>query len=464
MSVKFLMTVGLDLMNAEPGVEDENKFKDFIKSFCQHCKTLTEEPEFINADSVIMSFDSAEKAELAAEKFLETCDDCNLEGKDDFTYCYLIALDGGESEKILAANTQQLLNALRAEARERVREGKNQTAQVVVTKEVFNNLAWKRQDLYGPTEVMQKLGVHRRYPADALQCFVISPIGLEGTETRERADYVFNTFIKPACDGTAYQAIRGDSMTGLKIMDEVMEALQTAPMVIAYLGLPKPEYNPNVMLEVGCRLVTGLPIVILWDGSKDGKPPPFDVAHIRMIEIPASGSDEPTVTTIRRRLNESWEGGWKFPHTCATIVVNTKDKESNRFIEASPELEDLFEIKGLVRRKLDPVLKVLIRKMPEWQREPFGLEQDRLIDRMNRDPIFSKVGVPIATIPIVFREHKKYKGRAILPVIGGYSLIGDLLKLRLLYLDVTCVVQQHRDGYYFCNLSDCSALKIGEKP
>ena len=44
-------------------------------------------------------------------------------------------------------------------------------------------------------------------------CFVISPIGSEGTEIRDRADQVLRHLIEPAVKLYGYQAIRADAIS-----------------------------------------------------------------------------------------------------------------------------------------------------------------------------------------------------------------------------------------------------------
>ena len=56
-------------------------------------------------------------------------------------------------------------------------------------------------------------------------------------------------------------------------------------------------------------------------------------------------------------------------------------KES-RFIDASSDLEALFELKGIVRKELRAVIEHLLKKMPLAQRQPFLDEQQRLIAQL----------------------------------------------------------------------------------
>ena len=42
-----------------------------------------------------------------------------------------------------------------------------------------------------------------------MQCFVISPIGEEGSEVRKRADKVYKYIISPVCEECGFEAILG---------------------------------------------------------------------------------------------------------------------------------------------------------------------------------------------------------------------------------------------------------------
>ncbi len=104
--------------------------------------------------------------------------------------------------------------------------------------------------------------------------------------------------------------------------------------------------------------------------------------------------------------------------------------------------------------KLEPVVEHLMSKMPEIQRQPFS-KTNYLISRLVSPDIFPDTSIKnvVAEIPIVFADHKKFRGRAFLPIIHSYAKYGEILKLRVFYLDVTEVTQKTPDGYFRCKLS-----------
>lgn len=110
-------------------------------------------------------------------------------------------------------------------------------------------------------------------------CFVISPIGEEGSDTRKRADQVLKHVINPAVEECGYTALRADKMSepGM-ITSQVIQRIVDDPLVVADLtGM-----NPNVFYELAVRHAVRKPLVqLICKGEKI----PFDVAGMRTIPV-----------------------------------------------------------------------------------------------------------------------------------------------------------------------------------
>ncbi len=111
-------------------------------------------------------------------------------------------------------------------------------------------------------------------------CFVISPIGDTGSETRVRADDVLEFIIRPAaekCGNDANNVKRADHIDepGL-ITTQVILSVVSAPLVIADLT----DHNPNVLYELALRHAMKQPVVQICH-EKDKLP--FDIAAQRTI-------------------------------------------------------------------------------------------------------------------------------------------------------------------------------------
>jgi hypothetical protein len=88
--------------------------------------------------------------------------------------------------------------------------------------------------------------------ADRKICFVISPIGIEGTEKHRKFKEVLEYIIKSAVRSSGYEidVLRADDInrTGSFIKD-ILESIYSSFIVIADLT----EQNPNVFYELGVR-------------------------------------------------------------------------------------------------------------------------------------------------------------------------------------------------------------------
>jgi len=109
------------------------------------------------------------------------------------------------------------------------------------------------------------------------ECFVISPIGAEGSPERERADDVLEFIIGRAAEELGLSAVRGDQLAepgqiNLQVIDHVLGARAA---VADLTGL-----NPNVFYELAVRHTARLPVALI--AENDCKLP-FDIAQMRTI-------------------------------------------------------------------------------------------------------------------------------------------------------------------------------------
>ena len=73
-------------------------------------------------------------------------------------------------------------------------------------------------------------------PFEEKMCFVIAPIGLEGTDIRKRSDRVFKHIIDPVVRAQGYQAIRADHIsTPGVITSQIIDHVLNAHLVVADL-------------------------------------------------------------------------------------------------------------------------------------------------------------------------------------------------------------------------------------
>ena len=106
------------------------------------------------------------------------------------------------------------------------------------------------------------------------RCFVISPIGQEGSAVREHADDVYDYIIRPALDELEIQPVRSDHLREHgKISDQMFGAILKYELCIAVLT----GYNPNVFYEMAIAQCAARPIIILIE---KGQELPFDVRDL----------------------------------------------------------------------------------------------------------------------------------------------------------------------------------------
>jgi hypothetical protein len=110
-------------------------------------------------------------------------------------------------------------------------------------------------------------------------CFVIAPIGKEGTDIRVRADQVLKHILNPAANECGYDTIRADQISepGL-ITSQVIQHVVDDPLVIADLT----GWNPNVFYELSLRHALKKPVVQIIQSNETI---PFDVAASRTIHV-----------------------------------------------------------------------------------------------------------------------------------------------------------------------------------
>src|SRR4051794_21742305 len=103
------------------------------------------------------------------------------------------------------------------------------------------------------------------------RCFVISPIGAEGSAVRQHADDVFDYIIKPAVAECGLVAHRSDHLLEPgRISDQMFKEIVTGDCCIALLTF----HNPNVFYELAVAPAAGTPVVTLIE---KGEAVPFDI-------------------------------------------------------------------------------------------------------------------------------------------------------------------------------------------
>jgi len=103
------------------------------------------------------------------------------------------------------------------------------------------------------------------------KCFVIAPIGSDGSDTRKRTENLYRHTIQPVvADFNLEAEIAHKISEPGDIPKQVVRLLFDAELVIADLT----DHNANVMYELAIRHAAGGPVVKI---AKEGHTPPFDI-------------------------------------------------------------------------------------------------------------------------------------------------------------------------------------------
>lgn len=109
------------------------------------------------------------------------------------------------------------------------------------------------------------------------KCFVVCPIGEEGTEIRKNSDQLLRYILQPVCEECGFECIRVDELNDNdSITETIIKFLSDSDLVIADLSA----HNPNAFFELGYRTALHKPVIQV---KNDVDTIPFDVAGVRTI-------------------------------------------------------------------------------------------------------------------------------------------------------------------------------------
>jgi hypothetical protein len=107
-------------------------------------------------------------------------------------------------------------------------------------------------------------------------CFVIAPIGEEGTDTRRSIDGLLEAVIRPILSSEYNVEVSHQLDRPGWIAGQIIERLIQHDLIIADLT----SLNPNVMYELAVRHCQGKPVVVI---ALNGTKLPFDIAPERTV-------------------------------------------------------------------------------------------------------------------------------------------------------------------------------------
>ena len=172
------------------------------------------------------------------------------------------------------------------------------------------------------------------------RCFVISPIGEEGSAVRAHADDVLEFIIKPALGRCDVVAVRADQVAESgTITDEMFREIVNADVCVVLLT----GFNPNVFYELAIAQSAACPVILLVE---KGLALPFDVKDLRCVQyemMPISRLVKGTYADrVHEMLEEIKHQGWKAPNLFEHFGVARKladEQQVRRLLERTrPEI------------------------------------------------------------------------------------------------------------------------------
>lgn len=192
---------------------------------------------------------------------------------------------------------------------------------------------------------------------DARRCFVISPIGDEGSEIREHADDVFSFIIEPAMRECGVEVVRSDRlMEPGRISDQMFRELFSDDLCIALVT----GRNPNVFYELALAQASGRPVIVLLSRDEEL---PFDIQDLRSVRYdlrPRPLFDGVYAREVVEHVQALERSGWRvappfadfgFDHvgddTLTFLEHAAKHVPPERWAEMLDETHAVFDLVGI---------------------------------------------------------------------------------------------------------------------
>lgn len=182
-----------------------------------------------------------------------------------------------------------------------------------------------------------------------MDCFVISPIGAEGSEIRKRSDEVLEYIIKDAVEPLGYKVIRADTISESGIItSQIIEKIVESDLVVADLT----GHNANVFYELAIRHLVKKPFLQL---IQDGEVIPFDVASSRTVfySLDLSGARKASAE-VRRQAMACKEADAKIENPISVAIdLNFLSESKNPTETALSRIEsELTKLRHIVESSI----------------------------------------------------------------------------------------------------------------
>lgn len=196
------------------------------------------------------------------------------------------------------------------------------------------------------------------------KCFIVCPIGDEGSETRKRSDKLFKHVITPVCKECDFEPTRIDKENkNGSITDGILKHLKEDDLVIADLT----ENNPNAFYEIGYRAALDKPIIHLM--AKESSIP-FDVSAIRAFSYDLIDLD--LVDELKERLIQTIKSIDFDPHETKNNLSNSTAHTTSTLIlqEIYKLQDDVAKLSSNIEAKDSMAVSILADKLTNTASKP----------------------------------------------------------------------------------------------
>lgn len=188
-------------------------------------------------------------------------------------------------------------------------------------------------------------------------CFVVCPIGNEGSDIRKRSDTLFKHVILPVCQNCSFEPIRIDKEnTNGSLTDGIINHISTDDLVIADIT----DLNPNAFYEIGYRAALKKPIIHLM--SKDTVIP-FDISSIRAFTYDLFDLD--LVEEVKSRLIQTIKSiDFSTNESCPSIEASSVNTFNAQVLQELYKIQDsINKLTTSIETKDSAALSVLADKL-----------------------------------------------------------------------------------------------------
>lgn len=215
-------------------------------------------------------------------------------------------------------------------------------------------------------------------------CFMITPIGKEGTDIRKNADEVLEYIVEPVCKNYGYSVVRADKMANSGLITKaIIEQIITADLVVADLT----GNNPNVFYELAIRHSYRKPAIQIVKGDIDI---PFDVSNMRTISYDTTLSGANTAKKEIEAMLIAIEKGEKVhnPVSEVSTLLNLSENSteenaeilSTLLLEVQKIPDDLKALESNIETRFSQMLSAFIETIKNEQVGSTAKPEDKMLE------------------------------------------------------------------------------------